>query len=91
MTSDGTSLYWVEFNRHSVRQAVLATQEVTTMLGTACVPDCPATPPASCNGSYAQGVGAAAAFSNPFDIVFHYPTNSLFIADGGNAVIRRVQ
>jgi cysteine-rich repeat protein len=88
MTSDGTSLYWVEFNEHTIRQAVLATGEVSTLLGVPCSPDCSVS---SCPGGYAEGVGSAAAFANPFDIVFHFPSNSLFIVDSDNYVIRRVQ
>jgi hypothetical protein len=35
-------------------------------------------------------VGIAALFDSPVGIVFHYPTNSLYVVDGGNFVIRRV-
>ena len=92
MASDGASIYWVEFNAHTVRQGILATDEVSTMLGTypACTVNCTCgpTPPA---GSYAEGTGTAALFDNPFSIVYHYPSSSLFIIDAGNYVIRRVQ
>jgi hypothetical protein len=91
MTSDGASIYWVEFNAHTVRQGVVATGAVTTMLGTpaACTIDCSCgTPP---GGGYAEGVGAAVQLDSPFSIVFHYPSGSLFILDSGNYVIRRVQ
>jgi hypothetical protein len=88
MTSDGTSLYWVEFNEHTVRQAVLVSQEVSTLVGVPCSADCSVSP---CTGSHADGVGTAAAFSNPFDVVFHYPSNSLFVVDSANYVIRRIQ
>jgi len=92
MTSDGASIYWVEFNAHTVRQGILVSAEISTMLGThpACTVDCScgATPPA---GSYAEGTGTAALFNNPFSIVYHFPSNSLFVLDGGNYVIRRVQ
>ena len=90
MTSDGTSVYWVEFNAHTIRQAVAATASVSTMLGTppACVVTCScgATPA----GGYAEGVGAAAAFDSPFSMVYHYPSKSLFVFDSNNHVIRRV-
>ena len=88
MTSDGTSLYWVEFNEHTVRQAILVSREVSTLVGVPCSADCSVS---SCPGSHADGVGTAAAFSNPFDIVFHYPSNSLFVVDSANYVIRRIQ
>jgi cysteine-rich repeat protein len=79
MTLDGTSLYWVEFNMNTVRQGILATVEVSTLAGT----------PGSTG--YQEGVGALALFNGPYDIVFHFPTNSLFVLDGGNNVIRRIQ
>jgi len=92
LTSDGTSVFFVEFNAHTVRQGVIATQAITTLLGTpaactiACT--CGTTPPA---GGYAEGTGAAAQFNNPFALAFHFPSNSLFLVDSGNAVIRRIQ
>jgi cysteine-rich repeat protein len=79
MTSDGTSIYWVEFNAHLIRQGVLATQSVTTMIGTAMM------------AGYTEGVGSAARIASPFGITYHYPSRSLFWLDGGNCVIRRVQ
>ena len=87
MTSDGTSLYWVEFNQHTIRQGVFATKSVTTAVGT---PACPTQ--ANCNGSFVDDVyGAAAGLSTPFSVVYHYPSESLFFVDAGNSVIRRVQ
>lgn len=94
MTSDGTSIYWVEFNAHTVRQGVVATKSVSTLAGSIagnpCLADC------SCGanqpqGGYAEGVGSAAQFKGPFSMAFHYPTNSLFVLDGGNYVLRRIQ
>ena len=79
MTSDGTSIYFVEFNTHVVRQGVIATQEVSTMLG---VPNMM---------GYFEGTGAAARFTSPFAMAFHWPSNSLFVLDGGNNVIRRIR
>jgi len=92
MTSDGTSIYWVEFNAHTIRQGVVATKQVGTFSGTpaACsiTCSCGGNPPM---GGYAEGVGAAAQWSGPFDIAFHWPSNSFFVIDGGNYVIRRIQ
>jgi cysteine-rich repeat protein len=91
MTSDGTSIYWTEFNAHTIRQGVLATKQVGTMVGTPlpCAINC------SCGmnaaGSYMEGTGSAAAWNGPFDITFHWPSNSFFVVDGGNFVIRRIQ
>lgn len=83
MSSDGTSIYWVEFEQHTVRQGILATQEVSTLVGTHCGG-------AACTGGHAEGVGTAALFNGPFAAAFHYPTNSLFILDSANYVIRRI-
>lgn len=91
ITSDGSSIYFAEFNAHTIRQGIVATQDVSTLAGKppACALTC------SCGmmmtGGYAEGTGSAAVFSNPFSIVFHFPSNSLFVLDGGNAVIRRIQ
>jgi hypothetical protein len=38
-----------------------------------------------------EGVGTAARLSGPWDVKFHYPSNSLFFFDTANAVVRRVQ
>jgi hypothetical protein len=97
MISDGTSLYWVELEAHTIRQALVATASVSTFAGAPgdpCVATCtcgmmgnPPPPP----GGYAEAVGAAAAFNAPFNIAFHFPSNSLFVYDSGNSVIRRIQ
>jgi cysteine-rich repeat protein len=80
ITADASSIYFVEFERHTVRQGVLATRSVTTLAGMAM--------PA---GGYVEGVGLASQFSQPWSIVYHHPTRSLFVSDGGNEVIRRIQ
>lgn len=92
MTSDGTSIYWVEFNAHTVRQGVVATADVSTLAGTPapCLTNC------SCGaggvaGGYAEGTAGAAQFNNPWNIAYHYPSKSLFVMDGGNEVLRRIQ
>jgi cysteine-rich repeat protein len=85
MTSDGTSIYFTEFNQHTIRQGVLATASITTLVGQHCGGGM------NCNGGYAEGVGTQAQLDGPFDVVFHYPSNSLFVYDGANNVIRRIQ
>jgi cysteine-rich repeat protein len=85
MTSDGTSIYFTEFNQHTIRQGELATASITTLAGQHC------NGAMTCNGGYTEGVGTAAVFNGPFDVKFHYPSSSLFVFDGTNAVIRRVQ
>jgi cysteine-rich repeat protein len=90
MTSDGTSVYFVEYDAHTIRQAELASAEVTTLLGT--VPSCAVTCAGNCGaGGYAEGAGALAQLDSPFSIAYHYPSRSLFFVDGANFVIRRVQ
>jgi cysteine-rich repeat protein len=79
MTSDGTSIYWVEFNQHTLRQGVIATQQVSTMIGRA-----------GSNG-YVEGTGNAARMASPFSVTFHWPSGSLFLLDSGNQRIRRIQ
>ena len=86
MTSDGTSIYWTEFNSNTIRQGVLATESVTTLVGLPTPgPDCGAT------GAYNEGVGHGALFACPMSVVYHFLSGSLFVYDGGNNLIRRVQ
>lgn len=80
ITSDGTSVYFVEFNYHTVRQGVIATRAVSTLVGMP-MP----------TGGYAEGVGTTAQLAGPWSIAYHFPSNSLFVSDGGNNVIRRIQ
>jgi outer membrane protein assembly factor BamB len=91
MTSDSTSIYWVEFNAHTIRQAVIATADVSTFAGTAaaCAVNCSCMPAPA--GGYLEGTGVTSQWSNPFSTVFHFPSRSLFVVDGGNFVIRRIQ
>ena len=86
LTSDGTSIYFTEFNVHTVRQIDLRRGRVSTMIGTEC-----ACTPMCCAGGYAEGVGASAQLSGPWDVLFHPPTRSLYVFDGGNFVLRRVR
>jgi hypothetical protein len=79
ITSDGTSVYWVEFNQHVVRQAVVASLDVSTLAGAAGMP------------GYVEGTGAAARFRFPFSVAYHFPSRSLFVVDSGNYVIRRIR
>ncbi len=93
LTSDGTSVYWAEFNAHTIRQGVVATQAVSTFLGSIsanpCLVNC------SCNpqplGGYVEGVGSMAQLAGPFSVAFHFPSKSLFVYDSGNFVLRRAQ
>jgi cysteine-rich repeat protein len=85
MTSDGTSIYFSEFNQHTVRQGVIDTQSVSTLIGQHCAGG------ANCNGGYAEGTGTAAQLAGPVGLAWHAASNSMFVCDGGNSVIRRVQ
>jgi hypothetical protein len=44
-----------------------------------------------CAGSYVEAVGSAARLYSPYAVAFHFPSNSLFLLDSGNDVIRRIQ
>lgn len=107
ITSDGTSLYWVEFNAHAIRQGILATREVSTLAGNVTTCSSPAMcsggdtcangvclPPGGgppVGGGYVDGVGTAAELFAPFSIAFHFPSRSLFVTDTVNNRIRRIQ
>jgi len=84
ITADASSIYFAEFNAHTIRQGVLATQEVTTLAGMADTSG-------GSTGGYTEGTGLAAEFANPFSVAYHFPSRSLFVVDGGNSVIRRIQ
>lgn len=104
ITSDGTSVYWVEFNAHAIRQGIVASADVSTLAGTVTLCSAGCGGGTSCNndvclppsggppvgGGSADGVGTAASFYAPFSIAFHHPSGSLFLT-GGNNTIRRIQ
>jgi cysteine-rich repeat protein len=85
MASDGTSIYWAEQEQQTIRQGIIVTQDVSTLAGQHCGGVNP------CAGGYVNGVGVNAQFSAPFGVTFHYPSNSLFVLDSANDVIRRIQ
>lgn len=76
ITTDGTYLYVVDRNNHTIRRIVIATAEVTTLAGT---PDV---------DGQSDGFGAAARFENPEGITTD--GDSLFIADNENHTIRKL-
>jgi len=84
LTSDGTSVYWVEFKAHTSRQGVIATGEVTTLAGDPC------NPIGSCQ-NFIDDVGSAARFDGPFTIAYHYPPHALFVHDSANLAVRRIR
>ena len=82
VTADGASVYWVEADAHTVRQGIMASLDVSTLAGTAAM----GTP-----GGYVEGTGTAARFATPFSIAYHAPSNSLFVFDVANHVLRRIR
>jgi cysteine-rich repeat protein len=85
MTSDGTSIYFSEFNQHTVRQGVIATTEVSTNIGQHCNGG-------PCNGGYQEGQGVAnTQLDSPVGLAFHFPSNTVFVCDSGNNVIRTLR
>jgi cysteine-rich repeat protein len=89
ITSDGTSLYWAEQVESTVRQVVIKTAEVSTLVG---VRGCAGT--ADGTGADASqdwsGNCSAAALSGlpqittPFGgIAFHYPSQAIFLLESG--------
>ena len=76
ITTDGTNLYVAEYSNHTVRKIVIATGVVTTLAGTALVPDS------------TDGTGAAARFNYPSGITTD--GTNLYVADYGNHTIRKI-
>jgi len=74
ITTDGANLYVVEPNNQRVRRIVIGTGVVTTLAGNAF--------------GYADGVGSAAAFSNPSGITTD--GTHLYISDTQNYRIRKL-
>ena len=76
ITTDGTNLYVVDTDNHTIRKIVIATGTVTTLAGSA--------------GTWGStdGTGAAARFFFPFGITTD--GTNLYIADSGNHTIRKV-
>ena len=76
ITRDGLNLYVADIYNHTIRQVVIATGEVTTLVGTT-----------GLSGSN-DGTGSAARFKNPSGIT-NDGTN-LYVAESGNYTIRKV-
>lgn len=77
ITMDGTSLYISDTGNHIIRKMVLLTANVTTLAGTA--------------GTFGatDGVGTAATFNSPYGITTDGV--SLYVAEFGNGIIRKIQ
>lgn len=76
ITTDGTNLYVADSMNNTIRRIVIATQEVTTLAGTAGVYDA------------ADGMGAAASFRRPVGITSD--GTNLYVADYENYLIRKI-
>jgi hypothetical protein len=86
LTSDGTSIYIAEFAQHTIRQGVIATQSVTTNVGQSCSGTMP------CNGGHANGQQIQNTLLDaPVGLAFNAPTNTVFVCDSGNNVIRALR
>jgi len=76
ITTDGTSLYVVDYGNSTIRKVVIATGVVTTLAGTA-----------GSSGSV-DGTGAAARFHEPMEITTDGA--NLYVADRYNQAVRKV-
>ncbi|MFH1436313.1 MAG: hypothetical protein ABIJ56_11400 [Pseudomonadota bacterium] len=85
MTSDGTSLYWAEQEQNTIRQGIFFNADVSTMIGSHCGGTNP------CPGGYREGTGTSALLDTPYDVIYHHRTQSLFVLDSGNYLIRRIE
>jgi sugar lactone lactonase YvrE len=76
VASDGTNLYVVDSEKHTIRKIVISTGVVTTLAGSAGIP-----------GSN-DGTGTAARFDYPRGIATD--GTNLYVADSGNSTIRKI-
>lgn len=88
---DGKSIYWSEYEAYTIRRGFLESGQVVTLSGTvpACALAC--TCAAGMPGGYAEGIGPNAQWNTPHQMVYHKASNSLFVSDAGNFVIRRMK
>jgi len=75
VATDGTNLYVADRDNHKIRQIVIATGVVSTLAGS------------GASGAD-EGTGAAASFNSPSGVVVDGA--NLYVADAGNAKIRKV-
>lgn len=76
VTTDGTNLFVADVGNHTIRKIVIATQQVTTLAGTAGV------------SGNADGTGGSALFNAPRGI--STDGTNLYVADTDNHTIRRI-
>jgi sugar lactone lactonase YvrE len=75
ITTDGTNLYVADTYNHKILKIVIATGESTTLAG-------------SGTYGYADGIGTAATFSDPYGITTD--SVNLYVADTSNNKIRKI-
>jgi len=76
ITTDGTNLYWSEYNNHTIRKMVLSSGVVTTLAGTTSAP------------GTSNGTGTAARFEKPYGLTTD--GTNLYVADETNNMIRKI-
>ena len=76
ITTDGSNLYVADTANHTIRQVVIATTEVATLVGTVDLPGA------------ADGTGLAALFNTPRGITTD--GIDLYVADTSNSIIRQI-
>ena len=79
----GTNLYVSDFTNNLIRKIVIATGVVTTVAGGG-------SPGGTTPGS-SNGTGTAATFSGPQGLVVNRSNTSLYVADSGNNLIRKIE
>jgi cysteine-rich repeat protein len=95
LTSDGTSIYFNEQMENTVRQVIIETLDTSTLVG---IRGCPGSRD-GVGGDGSQdwsvpGCGTAPAGLPQIDtpmagLVYHFPSRSIFLAEGGN--LRRIE
>ena len=74
----GSNLYVADFGNGTIRKIVIATQEVSTIAGSAVA------------GGSTDGIGAAARFGSPNGIAIDSTGSNLYVVDSGNNTIRKI-
>lgn len=72
------NLFVAEFENHTIRKIAIATGTVTTVAGAALEP------------GNANGAGGVARFKDPTNLAYDRSTDTLYVADAGNGLVRRI-
>ncbi len=76
--SSGNVLYVADTENHTIRKIIISTGAVSTLAGTAG------------DGDYGVGTGADARFNSPTGVAVDSSDSVLYVADGGNHLIRKI-